>query len=288
MEQGGKKMAKNRLGRGLEALIPAEKGAEDIRLIGVDKIEANPFQPRSSFSQEGIKELAQSIREQGMIQPIALRRLKGGQFQIAAGERRWRAAKEAGLAQVPAVIRDFTEQQMMEVALIENLQREDLTPIEQARAYRRLIKDFNLTQEDVAGRIGKSRSAIANTLRLLNLPEDVQELVSRETISMGHARALLALATRADQEKVALKIISDNLTVRQTEALVKQWGEKKKPENRRNLKTEEIESWEQRLHGTLGTKVVIRPRSETSGSIQVEYRSIHELRKISSLLGGRQ
>lgn len=216
-------MNKKRLGKGLDALLSksqGEKREHEIKDIDIEKIKPNPFQPRDRFTEEALEELAGSIRQKGVLQPITVREVQYDKFQLVTGERRWRAAKKADLQTIPAIIRDFKDEEMMEVALIENLQREDLNPIEEAYAYQKMIEDFDLTQKEVAERVSKSRSAIGNTLRLLNLPPSVQEIVSRETISMGHARALLPLDSKK-QIDLAQKIVEEDLSVRKTEDIVK-------------------------------------------------------------------
>lgn len=282
-------MSKRRLGKGLGALIPVEKDSDSKFTVPVSSIEPNPFQPRKNFNKEAVKEMAQSIEEHGIVQPLILRKTEEKDFyQIVAGERRWRGAKEAGLEEVPAIIRDYSDQEMMEVALIENIQREDLNPIEEANAFQRLIQEFGLTQEDLSTSIGKSRSAIANTIRLLNLPEVVQEYVSRGTFSMGHARALLSLPLE-DQEEAANQVVALGLTVRQTELLVKEWKKDKKRRKSitKNIKDQEVVSIEKGLEQYLETKVLIRPKTKNKGTIQIGYNTMDELKKIWSLVQGK-
>ncbi len=277
-------MSKSRLGKGLGALIPGPSEEEESRLIPLNQIQPNPYQPRNEFDEESLGELAQSIKEHGVIQPIILKQIDGGQYQIVVGERRWRASQKAGKENIPALIRSFTDRQMMEVALIENLQRQDLTPIEEAKAYKALITEFGLTQQEVARYIGKSRPAVANTLRLLALSPLVQDYVSRGTISMGHARALLSLPDRRSQEDAAKKIVAGSLNVRQTEKLVQDWGRGQKKKTILNYKTTTIKDWEEGLCDTLGTKVSIQPQSHERGVLQIEYRSLKELENIYALL----
>ncbi len=213
-------MAKKRLGKGLGALISEKqedsKGKKIIEIF-IDNIVPNPFQPRENFNEKSLQELGQSIKDKGVIQPITVRQIEPEKFQLVAGERRWRAASMVGLNKIPAIIQELTDMQMMEIALIENLQREDLNPIEEAQAYQRMLTEFDMTQEDVAKKVGKSRSSIANFVRLLNLPPGVQVYVSRETLTMGHARALLSLDNSELQLKVAKFIINNQLSVRETE-----------------------------------------------------------------------
>jgi ParB family chromosome partitioning protein len=236
---------KKRLGKGLDALLSksqGEKREHEIKDIDTDKIKPNPFQPRDRFTEEALEELANSIAQKGVLQPVTVREVQYDNFELVTGERRWRAAKMAGLNTIPAIIRAFEDEEMMEVALIENLQREDLNPIEEAYAYQKMIEKFDITQEKVAGRVSKSRSAVANTLRLLNLPPSVQEFVSRETISMGHARALLSLEAKK-QTELAKKIAEEGLSVRKTEELVKKHSNKNKTNKNKKKKKELEPKW---------------------------------------------
>jgi len=236
---------KKRLGKGLDALLSksqGEKREHEIKDIDIEKIKPNPYQPRDRFTEESLDELANSIENKGVLQPITVREIQYDNFELVTGERRWRAAKKAGLDTIPAIIREFKDDEMMEVALIENLQREDLNPIEEAYAYQKMIEEFDITQKEVAERVSKSRSAIANTLRLLNLPPSVQEIVSRETISMGHARALLPLESKK-QVNLANKIVEEDLSVRKTEELVKKHQNKDKKEKTQKKKKELAPKW---------------------------------------------
>ena len=238
-------MNKKRLGKGLDALLSksqGEKREHEIKDIDIEKIKPNPYQPRDRFTEESLDELANSIANKGVLQPITVREVQYDNFELVTGERRWRAAKKAGLDTIPAIIREFKDDEMMEVALIENLQREDLNPIEEAYAYQKMIEEFDITQKEVAERVSKSRSAIANTLRLLNLPPSVQEIVSRETISMGHARALLPLESKK-QVDLANKIVEEDLSVRKTEELVKKYQNKDKKEKIKKNKKELAPKW---------------------------------------------
>ncbi len=238
-------MNKKRLGKGLDALLSksqGEKREHEIKDIDIEKIKPNPYQPRDRFTEESLDELANSIENKGVLQPITVREVQYDNFELVTGERRWRAAKKAGLDTIPAIIREFKDDEMMEVALIENLQREDLNPIEEAYAYQKMIEEFDITQKEVAERVSKSRSAIANTLRLLNLPPSVQEIVSRETISMGHARALLPLGSKK-QVDLANKIVEEDLSVRKTEELVKKYQNKDKKDKTQKKKKELAPKW---------------------------------------------
>ncbi len=280
-------MSKKRLGKGLEALIPPGQLEGEANQIPLDYIESNPYQPREDFSDESLAELTESIKQHGVIQPLIVRKMEKKRFQIVAGERRWRAAIKAGLKRVPVVTRDFAEREMMEIALIENLQREDLNPIEEAQALQRLIGDFELTQEEVSRTLGKSRSGIANSLRLLKLDPEVQENVSRGTISMGHARALLALPSQEEQKEAARVIVKEGFNVRQTEKLVSAWRERKqrRKSNRPSYRNEQINKLEEEINNSLGTRVAIKPRGPEKGTINIEYRSLQELERIYDLLG---
>ena len=277
------------LGRGLNALLgdpdlqPQGEGAVS---IPISQVEPGLNQPRKRFDPEALADLAQSIRLHGIIQPLTVRRLASGYYQIIAGERRWRAAKEAGLSEVPALIIEADDRKVMELALIENLQREDLNPAEEARGYQSLMEDYGLTQEQVAQRMGKSRPAVANTLRLLALPQDLMELVESGQLSAGHARAILAAPTAALQRQAAKKVIQGQLSVRQTEALVKalqKEGQKKAKEAPQlALYLGELEK---DLSGRLGRKVTISHKGK-KGKIQLEYYDSQDLEGLLALLQG--
>lgn len=277
-------MNKRGLGKGLGALIPESEDAAkgSIMEIKITEIAPNEGQPRKLFDDEALDSLAESIKEHGVVQPIIVRRLEQG-YQIIAGERRWRAARIAGLKTVPAIVKECSNVEIMELALIENLQREDLNVIEEADAYKSLIDEYNMTQEDIARRIGKSRPAIANTLRLIGLPVKVKEMVAGGTISAGHARALLSLNNEKKMLELAEKIVNQNLNVRQVEKLVKD-SEKavdtKKKEKQADL---EIIELQERLKSILGTKVTIEHK-KNKGRIQIEYYSNEELDRILELL----
>ncbi|MGI6575116.1 MAG: ParB/RepB/Spo0J family partition protein [bacterium] len=285
-----KKNSKRGLGKGLQALF-AEIEEKDSNLAPVElplkDIRAGTLQPRKEFSQEQIEELSRSIATYGVLQPIVVRRVIGG-YELVAGERRWRAARMAGLSSIPAIVREFNDGEAMEVALIENLQREDLNPLEEAEAFQVLLNEFNLTQEDLSHRIGKSRSHIANTIRLLNLPQEIQKHVSRGTITMGHARALLALEEPVRQLAACQTIVDKSLSVRETEALVRKMvgdKEKKKKRSKRQEKREPyIVEIEANLQEILGTKVEIRAGNK-KGRIEIEYYSEEDLERIYRLLG---
>ncbi len=278
-------MNKKRLGKGLDALLSksqGEKREHEIKDINVEKIKPNPFQPRNRFSDDTLDELAESIANKGVLQPVTVREVQYDNFELVTGERRWRAAKKVGLKTIPAIIRDFKDEEMMEVALIENLQREDLNPIEEAHAYKKMIEELEITQKEVAKRVSKSRSTVANTLRLLNLPPSVQEIVSRETISMGHARALLPLEHKK-QKEIAKKIVEEDLSVRKTEELVKSLTEKKNKKNmNKKTKNELSPKWikaREQLAEKLGLDVKIKDKVSKK-EITINCRDYKEMENI--------
>ncbi|MGE5528819.1 MAG: ParB/RepB/Spo0J family partition protein [Patescibacteria group bacterium] len=280
-------MSKTRgLGRGLSALIPELEEAENEgRLeLSISDIRPNPYQPRHEFDPVKLAELTESIKEHGVLQPVLVRRVEGG-YELIAGERRLRAAELAGLAKIPAVIRDLTDVAMMEVALVENLQREDLNPMDEAEAYRRLVEEFHLTQEDVAQRVGKSRSAVANILRLLNLPRTVQADLGAGRSTVGHARAILGLKSEEEQLAIWKDIMEGNLSVRETENLVRRRAEKTVPREtlpRRSAAEPpdpNLRAAEEEMRRALGTKVRIH-RAGESGRIEIEFYSQEDLTRI--------
>lgn len=275
-------MQKRGLGKGLQALLPeaeAESGREEgVREIEVALVKPNPFQPRKAFDGEKLEELAESIREHGVVQPIVVR-VKGEGYEIVAGERRWRASRLAGLKAIPAVVREFSETQVMEIALIENLQREDLNPLEEAEGYQRLMDEFRHTQDVLAHRLGKSRSHVANMLRLLKLPPRVRKYLQDGQLSIGHARALIGVE---NPEPLADAIVRKSLSVRQTEALVKgaddkkaRASQKRKPKNYvpRDV---DVMALEERMTALLGLKVAIDGEG-TEGVLRIEYKSLDQL-----------
>ncbi|MDQ3069330.1 MAG: ParB/RepB/Spo0J family partition protein [Acidobacteriota bacterium] len=275
------------LGRGLSALIPdaaADTPARATPLeVDLDRLTPNPQQPRTVFDEAGIEELAASIRRNGVIQPIIARRA-GDRFEIIAGERRWRAAQHAGLLRVPVIVRDVPDDKLLEVALIENIQRNDLNPMEEASAYRRLSDELHLTQDEIATAVGKDRSSIANMLRLLRLPDEVRNLVSAGSLSMGHARALLALDSDNAQRQLAREIVAKGLSVRETEALVKRQGAPplEKPEPKRDPNTRAAL---EKLRFALGTSVDI-VRKGKGGRIQIAFKDENELNRIYDKITG--
>lgn len=291
-------MSKSRaLGKGLGALIPQleEEDLQNIQELPLTEIEINPDQPRRNIDPESLQELAASIKIHGVLQPLLVRK-KGLGYQLIAGERRLRAAKLAGLDRVPVVIKELDDRRVMEIALVENLQREDLNPIEEAQAYRRLIDEFQLTQEEIAKAVGKSRPAIANTLRLLQLPAPIQQMVLDGQLTMGHARALLGLEQPEQQLFVGEKIIKENLSVRETEEIVRlthdsavsrETVEEEKKLRGTGTKRQKLdpnlEAIVEDMTRLFGTKVRIKSRGER-GKIEIEYYSQEELERITELL----
>lgn len=281
------------LGRGLDALFSPGSSEDDQALIvsiPVKKISPNKFQPRRVFDEEALEELASSIEQYGILQPIVLRKALNG-YELVAGERRWRASKLAGITDIPAIIKEYTDSEMIEIALIENIQREDLNAIEEALAYRRLMDELSLTQEEVGRKVGRSRSLIANMVRLLNLDPKVQEYVSRGTLSMGQARPLLALETGELQIEAADIIIEEDLSARGAEELVRRYGELPK-QPKTSTKTPEdkgifvIEA-EDRLKLLLGTQVKIKP-GKIKSKIEIEFYSPEDFERIVDVLSGQQ
>ncbi|HLS22733.1 MAG TPA: ParB/RepB/Spo0J family partition protein [Pseudogracilibacillus sp.] len=277
-------MAK-RLGKGLNALIgDIDEQREEIELISIEEIRTNPYQPRKTFDADALEELKTSIETYGIIQPIIVRKsIKG--YEIVAGERRYRAAKLANLTEVPAIVKDFDDAKMMEIALLENLQREDLTVIEEALAYKSLIEELKLTQDELSNKIGKSRSHISNTMRLLSLPEDVIAYVNSGQLSMGHARAILGLKKKDQLTSLVKRIIRDQLNVRQVEQLVQRLNEEKKPKKRQQTKKKDvfILRQEEILREHLGTNVKIE-KNKQKGKIEIEFYSNEELEQLIDIL----
>ncbi|MGN0166330.1 MAG: ParB/RepB/Spo0J family partition protein [Lachnospiraceae bacterium] len=296
-------MAQKRLGRGLDSLISnkidksldaavagKEENVSRETLVRISDIEPNKGQPRNNFDKDALNELAESIKIHGIIQPIVVRKT-GNTYEIIAGERRWRAARLAGLTEVPVLVRDYSEQEVYEVALIENIQRQNLNAIEEAVAYQKLIDEYNLKQDQVADRVGKSRTAVTNSLRLLKLEDPVKQMVIDNKLSAGHARALLGMSDGDAQIKLANKITDENLSVRQTEELIKK-ASKKANEPEKETKPEkdaardpEYVRVEEELKHVLGTKVTIKPATDGKGKIEIEYYSLDELERLISQLG---
>ncbi len=281
-------MQKAALGKGLGALIPdlsvldeKERKSLGIMDVELDKIVPNEYQPRKVFNDEKLKELAASIKEQGVIQPIIVHRI-GTNFGLIAGERRWRAARLAGLKSIPALVREATKRELIEQALIENIQREDLNPLEAAEAFKRLQDEFKLTQEDLARRVGKERSTITNFLRILGLPKEIKQHLATGSLNMGHAKALLSLERLRDQMLAANQIVKKALSVREAEALANRL--KKPVKEKKKLTGTEYKAVEERLRKSLGTKVSISPKAK-GGKIVIEYYSGEELERILEKIG---
>jgi len=281
---GGKRRG---LGKGLEALIPSAGLVEGpaVKEIPIDDIIPNPYQPRHSLDVESLEELAQSIKEHGLIQPLIVTLAdEPGKYQLIAGERRWQAAKMAGFSVVPAIIKEATPRQMLELALVENLQRADLNPLEEAEAYRYLMEEFGLTQEEVARRVGKSRAAVANTVRLLRLPDEVKKALAEGLITEGHARALLALPGRELQVQGLKAILKKGLNVRQTEELVRRMQEGK-PRPQKPVPSPETRALEEKFRQALGTKVQL-VRGKKGGRLVIFFYSEEELQALYERLAG--
>ena len=303
-------MASRGLGKGLDALIPnvineksndnknentkykstdsSLKEAEEgqVKIVNIVKIEPNREQPRRNFDEEALEELAESIRQFGLLQPILVHDKKT-YYEIVAGERRWRAAKKAGLKEIPVIIKELTEQEIVEISLIENIQRENLNPIEEAQAYKRLLTEFNLKQEEVAERVSKSRTAVTNSMRLLKLSDSVQQMVIDNMITTGHARALITIEDPEQQYEVAKRIFDEKLNVRDVEKLVKNLNkpvkEKKAVTADKSLEAV-YQNIEENLKQKLSTKVNITPKGNGAGKIEIEFYSHDDLEKIMDLL----
>ncbi|KRN00040.1 Spo0J-like protein [Lactobacillus taiwanensis DSM 21401] len=288
MVKNSKEPKKRGLGRGLEALFdesPQVQETEEITEIPLDEIRPNPYQPRKTFDNKSLKELSESIKENGVFQPIIIRKSVNG-YEIIAGERRFRASKLAKKKTIPAIIRKFDEAQMMEVAVLENLQREDLTPLEEAQAYEMLQKNLGLTQAEVSKRLGKSRPYIANYLRLLTLPQKTKRLLQRGELSMGQARTLLGLKDKDGIDDLARKVVKNGITVRQLESLVAKLNEKeKKPKKKSIKKSAFIRASESQLTDKFGTSVNITEGKKGNGHLAIDFASTDELNRILDLLG---
>lgn len=292
-------MAARGLGKGLDALIPVssdvknnkransssekEKGPET--LVKITMVEPNRDQPRKTFDEESLNELAESIKQFGLLQPILVQDRKD-YYEIIAGERRWRAAKIAGLKEVPVIIKNLTEQEIVEISLIENIQRENLNPIEEALAYKKLLNEFHLKQEEVAERVSKSRTAVTNSMRLLKLAEEVQKMVVKEEITTGHARALLGIEDEEQQISTAKKIVDEKLSVRDIEKLVKNMNKPAKEKKSSEQKNRDFiyQDIEEKLKLSLGTKVSIAAKENGSGKIEIEFYSGDDLERLLDIL----
>jgi ParB family chromosome partitioning protein len=270
------------LGKGLEALLP-DKTSEVVE-IEISRIRRNEAQPRKIFREEALNELAASIKEKGVLQPVIVSRAEDGFFRLIVGERRWRASALAGLKKIPALVKDVSSQDTIEIALIENIQREELNPIETADTFSRLISEFNLTQETLAERVGKNRATVANYLRILKLPEEIREYINNEVLSIGHAKALLSVEDAQRQAELAKKICHEGLSVRQAEALCSRPAETPAPKSKKvKKKLPEVADLEDRLIQALGTKVRIAHKGK-KGRIEIDYYSLDELDRLLEIL----
>jgi len=287
------------LGKGLDSLIPDNKslsknkkaengslsdGISSEQMLPINKVEPNRDQPRQNFEEDALLELSDSIKQFGILQPLLVQK-KMDYYEIIAGERRWRAAKMAGLKEVPVIIREYTDQEVVEIALIENIQRENLNPIEEAMAFKRLLEEFSLKQDEVAERVSKSRTAVTNSMRLLKLCGKVQQMIVDDMISTGHARALLAIEDEDEQYSIAIRIFDEKLSVREVEKLVKSLKNPKKIKEK--VKIEHMfvyQDLQEKLISAMGTKVVVNPKANGKGKIEIEYYSDSELERIFDLI----
>ncbi|WP_273853870.1 ParB/RepB/Spo0J family partition protein [Guptibacillus spartinae] len=276
-------MANRGLGKGINAFFPSQKEDEVVKEIPISELRPNPYQPRKKFSNEAIEELRASIETFGVLQPLIVRQsIKG--YEIVVGERRYRASKEAGLTTIPAVVKKLTDRKMMEIALIENLQRENLNPIEEALAYQKLMKETDVTQEELAQRLGKSRPHLANFLRLLQLPSEVQDYISEGKLSMGHGRAILSLKKKEARKTLADRALKEKLNVRQLEKLITQLNQNVSRETKKNEKSDPfLKEKESSLREKFGTSVSIK-RSKKKGKIEIEFFSEDDLNRILDVL----
>lgn len=291
-------MAARGLGKGLDSLIPntigeakeKKESKEKVEnknpetMVKLSMVEPNGEQPRKNFDEDSLLELAESIKQFGLLQPIIVQDRKN-HYEIIAGERRWRAAKMAGLKEIPVIIKNLTNQEIVEISLIENIQREDLNPIEEAQAYKRLLEEFNLKQDEVAERVSKSRTAVTNSMRLLKLCNEVQQMVVNEMISTGHARALLSIEDPEEQYMIAQKVFDEKMSVREVEKLVKDLHKPEKAPKKENKSLEVIyQNIENRLKESLGTKVSISPKNNGAGKIEIEFYNHDDLDRLMEQL----
>lgn len=295
-------MAARGLGKGLDSLIPnavgeAKAKKEQVKetviekkepetLVKITMVEPNRKQPRKNFDEDTLQELSDSIKQFGLLQPILVQDRKD-HYEIIAGERRWRAAKLAGLKEIPVIVRDYSDQEIMEISLIENIQREDLNPIEEAQAYKRLLTEFNLKQDEVAERVSKSRTAVTNSIRLLKLSDEVQQMVIDDMISTGHARTLLAVEDKDEQYNLAQRIFDEKLSVRDVEKLVKNLHKPEKAPKKTDNKTMEAiyQDIEEKLKQKLSTKVIVTSKGEGAGKIEIEFYNNEDLDRILDMIG---
>lgn len=291
------------LGKGLDSLIPDNKGSKTVskpvvqkevvekvvkkveEMVKINQVEPNREQPRRNFEEDALLELAESIKQFGVLQPLLVQK-KDGYYEIIAGERRWRAAKLAGLKEIPVIVKDYTKQEMVEIALIENIQRENLNAIEEAMAFKRLMSEFNLKQDEIAERVSKSRTAVTNSLRLLKLDERVQQMLVDEMLSSGHARALLAIEDKEKQYIYAMKIFDEKLSVRETEKLIQLMKNPKNEEKTKKVveKSFIYKDLEEKMQLIMGTKVNVNQKANGKGKIEIEYYSDEEFERIYDLI----
>ena len=296
---------KRGLGKGLDSLIPtnvmmesevkhatvstassAEEGKDGTLMVKLSKVEPNREQPRKNFDEDSLQELAESLKQFGMLQPILVQN-RGDYYEIIAGERRWRAAKIAGLKEVPVIVRELTDQEIVEISLIENIQREDLNPIEEAQAYKRLLTEFHLKQDEVAERVSKSRTAVTNSMRLLKLCDEVQKMVVDDMISTGHARALISIEDPEEQYLIAQKIFDEKLSVREVEKLVKDRHKPPKPPKEENKTLQAIyQEISERLKQSLSTKVSVSAKQNGAGKIEIEFYNHEDLERLLERITG--
>lgn len=296
---------KRGLGKGLDSLIPtnvmmesevkhatvstassAEEGKDGTLMVKLSKVEPNREQPRKNFDEDSLQELAESLKQFGMLQPILVQN-RGDYYEIIAGERRWRAAKIAGLKEVPVIVRELTDQEIVEISLIENIQREDLNPIEEAQAYKRLLTEFHLKQDEVAERVSKSRTAVTNSMRLLKLCDEVQKMVVDDMISTGHARALISIEDPEEQYLIAQKIFDEKLSVREVEKLVKDLHKPPKPPKKENKTLQAIyQEISERLKQSLSTKVSVSAKQNGAGKIEIEFYNHEDLERLLERITG--
>lgn len=296
---------KRGLGKGLDSLIPtnvmmesevkhatvstassAEEGKDGTLMVKLSKVEPNREQPRKNFDEDSLQELAESLKQFGMLQPILVQN-RGDYYEIIAGERRWRAAKIAGLKEVPVIVRELTDQEIVEISLIENIQREDLNPIEEAQAYKRLLTEFHLKQDEVAERVSKSRTAVTNSMRLLKLCDEVQKMVVEDMISTGHARALISIEDPEEQYLIAQKIFDEKLSVREVEKLVKDLHKPPKPPKEENKTLQAIyQEISERLKQSLSTKVSVSAKQNGAGKIEIEFYNHEDLERLLERITG--
>lgn len=296
---------KRGLGKGLDSLIPtnvmmesevkhatvstassAEEGKDGTLMVKLSKVEPNREQPRKNFDEDSLQELAESLKQFGMLQPILVQN-RGDYYEIIAGERRWRAAKIAGLKEVPVIVRELTDQEIVEISLIENIQREDLNPIEEAQAYKRLLTEFHLKQDEVAERVSKSRTAVTNSMRLLKLCDEVQKMVVDDMISTGHARALISIEDPEEQYLIAQKVFDEKLSVREVEKLVKDLHKPPKPPKEENKTLQAIyQEISERLKQSLSTKVSVSAKQNGAGKIEIEFYNHEDLERLLERITG--